>query len=431
MILKYLFSCLVKHFISFLYFRKLFNLFLFVLLVLSSYSNTNAQVKIKEKIEIQPKLNIPETKTLNKSGAVNTVEITMTWSNSGSKSLTLRSEWWCNEVLNESSGAGGILTITHPVTLGNQYCVSFGSTLKNLKITVKMDGILISEYYSYSVLRGNTSFRAVFPPCGEGAEPCTESETPKLEVEAMTPAEYSQRYGFDWCKYNQPSGRFQPLFEGSHYSQTIPFLQDFEISPCYDASTKTWYPRVASGSIKFNAVKGVCWDVIEGADKILITSFDDLHNINIVNVTNCGKVQKDFLLQYTYSNYLLKDLKYFIIPVIELHENIHMEHFENFMNNEVMNEKINLNKNIPKMSFKDLFKYYEFECQGNYQDINYVKKKYKEHFNEVLKKFAIFLRKKYEKYKRTNDYENITHKDPRIQALIKKYLDELSIPCKN
>lgn len=374
-----------------------------------------------------------KTKGFETPATIHNAEITMTWSNTKSATLTLKLGPWCYKYLTDVSGGGGLLTLTYPVTLGKSYCFSFGSNLANVLITVKMDGVLIHEYSALYVMNGFDSFIAKFPPCGEGAPPCSAPELPILEVETITPADYAQIYGFDWCSVEPPSARFQPLFQMSHNSQTISFRQDFEISPCYDASTNTWYPIVSGGKIKFNSILGICWENLDGADKIPINSFDDLHNVNIVNEVNYCDVKEDFYLHFDYSNFTRSDLIYFIIPVIELHENIHKEKFENLMNNEIMGIKRKFNENLPEMSFEDLFNFYAFECQDNFRDLNYVKQKYKDHFEEILDEFEIVLYEEYQKYKKNNDFENETHNDPRINSLINDYLDELYLPisCNN
>ncbi len=256
---------------------------------------------------------------------------------------------------------------------------------------------------------------------------CTNMNEPKpptFEVNTMTPTEYSIQYGKDWCKVNPPSGLFKPLFERSHTTQTIPFVKDFEIEPCFNTSTNSWQPEVSGGSIKLNSVLGVCTDNLEGEDKILIDDFNDLVNLASDGADLC-EILEDFEMHYNYDNFERSELKYVILPVIQKHEEIHKERFENLIKNDLMNSEVKINDNIPKQSFSDLFTYYQYACEGNFHDFNYVKNKFHEHFNDVINKLIPQIKIHYDEQTAdpTNEYE--THKDKRIRKIINDFIDQL------
>lgn len=388
-----------------------------------------SQIKIKEKVIInptQPNLNLrTELSTLS----VHSIRVQVSMSSNEFCYYV----WWNNQTY--CGLATGTARITPPGSTGGvtftgsggeatfglegTYYYSMYWALPNgvaacgegANIKVYLDNTLIESRSIDNACSTWGQFTVTFPQCGPE---CSSSSPPVAPSFTVNASYKNGDYGFNGCNDSRhPFGYFYPYILDKDAGN---MFEDFSLDVCFNTSTQKWQASVAGNNIKIRAILDLCVDNMNSNNRKVLESLNDVNETNIPKDRAC-----EAFIDFFNHGYYPFGGSFVIKEFIEKHE---QTHFDEFKNTSLPNSLNGIGANggsFPK--YPDFINLFGPECseQNNYDDIKSRAKNYFNEANIILRNTLLTHYKK--SYSIDNESNINTSSHQRI--IIRKYQDKL------
>ena len=411
--------------------KKIFLCSLLILLSLIFNSATSySQVKIKEKVEINPSRTKPNLRTELSTLSAHEVRIQISMS---SNVFCYRYFDWSEQIYKTRCVIGtGTAWITPPGSAGSvtvqggeatfyqsgtyYWAISWAgpngeaSCHQDAELKVFLDENLIYSFSVTDACSANGPFTVVFPKC----EPeCSSPSPPQAPTFTVDHSYKNGDYGFNGCSdADHPLGYFYPFI---HDKDAVNMFEDFSVDVCYNTSSQKWHASVSGNNIKIRAIFVLCPDNIYTSNIKVLESIDDINTTNIPKESACDALIDFFNhTSKTYKKFLIKEF-------VEKHEQAHLDQFNDLFLPSAL-KGIGADGNT-FINYSDFINLFGPECldQNNYDN---VKKNAKNFFNEVNTSLRYALLTHY-KASYGTDNEMQINESKSLREIIKKYQDKL------